>query len=102
MNKKEAIQAMLDGKKVAHDTYDKLEYYMCFNGEEFVSGDGVEVSVLGWFVDGWNIYEEPKARGDAPELPLIPEADMDSNEHKRIKHAMWCEKKIKELEGKIK
>lgn len=59
MNTKEAIQAMLDGKKVREIDWNK-ECYILFNGDMFVDEEGEHFSEFTSYSSIWEIYEEPK------------------------------------------
>ena len=60
MNTREAIQAMLDGKKVRNLRWDKNEY-IYFNGTYFLSDTEQEYKAFKHVsIDKWEIYEEPK------------------------------------------
>lgn len=59
MNTKEAIQAMLDGKKVRAIDWNK-ECYILFNGDMFVDEEGEHFSEFTSYSSIWEIYEEPK------------------------------------------
>ena len=60
MNTKEAIQAMLDGKKVSRPSWRESDYFMfdgsCFRDEE---SNLVMADFNGY---DWEIYEEPKPK----------------------------------------
>ena len=58
MNTKEAIQAMLDGKKVRRPSWKESDYFM-FDGERFIAEDATVVMADFNGYD-WEIYEEPK------------------------------------------
>lgn len=57
MNNTEAIQAMLDGKKVREIDWNK-EFYILFNGDMFVDEEGEHFSEFTSYSPGWEIYEE--------------------------------------------
>ncbi|MBK7362689.1 MAG: hypothetical protein IPJ01_10375 [Micavibrio sp.] len=67
MNKQQAIQAMLEGKKVTHLYFSNDEWVTMVNGQ-IVLEDGVKCSPLEfwrWRTDemwetDWSIYEEKK------------------------------------------
>ena len=59
MNTKEAIQAMLEGKKVRAIDWNK-ECYILFNGDMFVDEEGEHFSEFTSYSSIWEIYEEPK------------------------------------------
>lgn len=59
MTTKEAIQAMLDGKKVREIDWDK-DFYILFNGGMFVDEEGKLFSEFTLYSSGWEIYEEQK------------------------------------------
>lgn len=59
MNTKEAIQAMLDGKKVREIDWNK-ECYILFNGDMFVDEEGEHFSEFTSYSSIWEIYEEQK------------------------------------------
>lgn len=61
MTTKEAIQAMLDGKKVRKIDWNK-ECYVLFNGEMFVDEEGEHFSEFTFYETTWEIYEEPKPK----------------------------------------
>lgn len=58
MNTKEAIQAMLDGKKVRLKEWEE-EDYIQFNGIYFSFKNGMQF-IFGYLEYDWKIYEEPK------------------------------------------
>lgn len=60
MNTKEAIQAMLDGKKVIPTEWDN-KYFVYFNGTHFVLKDNTQF-IFGSLEYDWEIYEEPKPK----------------------------------------
>ena len=60
MNTKEAIQAMLDGKKARGKNW-LSNLYICFNGTGFVNEQGAEYFEFSE-ADDWEIYEEPKPK----------------------------------------
>ena len=61
MTTKEAIQAMLDGKKVRTIDWNK-ECYILFNGEMFIDEEGEPFSEFTSYSPVWEIYEEPKQK----------------------------------------
>lgn len=65
MNRKEAILAMLDGKKVCQKEYpSSYFYYNDLRGFVFCSRSGVETKLVDAInkVDGYELYEEPKKK----------------------------------------
>ena len=62
MNTKEAIHAMIDGKKVYRKSW-KNDYvdYFYFDGECFRDEQDV-LLICDFHGDDWEIYEEPKAK----------------------------------------
>jgi len=60
MTTKEAIQAMLDGKKVVPSGWSDGLYIM-FNGTHFIREDGNQF-LFGSLEYDWEIYEEPKPK----------------------------------------
>lgn len=62
MTTKEAIQAMLDGKKVRHVHEEITNYFIYFDGTYFKNGDDNSPYDLHDMVSGstYEIYEEPK------------------------------------------
>ena len=65
MTTKEAIQAMLDGKKVRPNRGDVCEFeYYYFKDNCFYDHNGLFDDVNRWFeeYDNWEIYEEPKQK----------------------------------------
>ena len=60
MNTKEAIQAMLDGKKVYRDVWREGDYFL-FDGIRFLDDKGTIV-MADFIGDDWEIYEEPKPK----------------------------------------
>ena len=60
MTTKEAIQAMLDGKKARGKNW-LSNLYICFNGTGFVNEQGAEYFEFSQD-DDWEIYEEPKPK----------------------------------------
>lgn len=62
MTTKEAIQAMLDGKKVRNKKWSSY-IYMYFDGDILLDYNGVKFNNLSVsFTDDWEIYEEPKPK----------------------------------------
>ena len=61
MTTKEAVQAMLDGKKVRTIDWNK-ECYVLFNGEMFIDEEGKHFSEFTFYGPTWEIYEEPKPK----------------------------------------
>ena len=61
MTTKEAIQAMLDGKKVRTIDWNK-ECYILFNGEMFIDEEGEPFLEFTSYSSIWEIYEEPKPK----------------------------------------
>lgn len=62
MNKREAIQAMLDGKKVRRIFWPRGQF-ICF--DEFyhtLNSKNIKVSINSWEFDDWEIYQEPKKK----------------------------------------
>lgn len=59
MTTKEAIQAMLDGKKVMPKGW--VDACVFFNGTHFVREDGKQF-LFGSLEYEWEIYEEPKPK----------------------------------------
>ena len=59
MTKKEAIRAMLDGKKVKHEG-DHGEGYWSYNGAFLFNGKNNSPSAM--VNEGWEIYQEPKKK----------------------------------------
>ncbi len=64
MNTKEAIQAMLEGKKVVPvDDEWQLDGFMVFSDKEgFIDGYGTTYDISDFIDDVWTIYEEPKPK----------------------------------------
>ena len=60
MTTKEAIQAMLDGKKVRRPSWVEGDYFM-FDGECFIAEDATVV-MADFNGNDWEIYEEPKPK----------------------------------------
>ena len=60
MTTKEAIQAMLDGKKVVPSVWSD-ELYIMFNGTHFIREDGNQF-LFGQLVFKWELYEEHKLK----------------------------------------
>ena len=60
MNTKEAIQAMLNGKKVRRPSWVEGDYFM-FDGECFITEDATVV-MADFNGNDWEIYEEPKPK----------------------------------------
>lgn len=56
MTKKEAIQAMLDGKKVKKRGW--VLQYVYFNGNKFVYESGASVEINYFDSEEWKIYDE--------------------------------------------
>lgn len=61
MTTKEAIQAMLDGKKVRTIDWNK-ECYVLFNGKMFVDVEGEHFLEFTSYSSDWEIYEEPNPK----------------------------------------
>ena len=62
MTTKEAMQSMLDGKKVRNKTWSSY-IYMYFDGDILVNYNGIKFNNLSMsFTDDWEIYEEPKPK----------------------------------------
>ena len=60
MTTKEAMQSMLDGKKVRNKTWSSY-IYMYFDGDTLVDSNGIKFNnLIMSFTDDWEIYEEPK------------------------------------------
>lgn len=60
MTTKEAIQAMLDGKKVRKPSWVEGDYFM-FDGECFIAED-TTIVMADFNGNDWEIYEEPKPK----------------------------------------
>ena len=62
MNTEEAIQAMIDGKKVRNKTWSSY-IYIYFDGDTLVDSNGIMFNNLSVsFTDDWEIYKEPKPK----------------------------------------
>ena len=62
MKKREAIQAMLDGKKVDHPMFEDKNDYLYYSHGRFTDFEGVSVDLNLIANDGWEIRQEPKKK----------------------------------------
>lgn len=62
MTTKEAIQALLDDKKVRSKTWSE-DIYMYFDEDKLFDSNGTKFNTFSMsFFDDWEIYEEPKSK----------------------------------------
>ena len=59
MNKKQAIQAMLDGKKVKHSEFDTNQYFQFNNFSDLIDEEGEEYSLTEMLQGDYQLYQEP-------------------------------------------
>ena len=87
MNKREAIQAMLEGKKIRQNHWSK-DYYISMNDCGTIYNSASTMKDLnGMWRDGWEVYEEPKPKTKYYRRKWIKLDDM------LITHHRWCETK---------
>jgi hypothetical protein len=62
MNRKEAVMAMLDGKKIKYGVFDDYAYFDKYSGFIYINQNSQKMSLVSYLFneDGYEIYEEKK------------------------------------------